>query len=465
MKKKISAYAAFLVVLLFGYSTVSGSYFDKKEYASRRGKFMAKIPDGAAVFLGASKPPNSRKFRQNNDLIYFCGVEIPGAVLVIDGIKKESTLFFTISEKEADGEGISLELVRNPGEITGIKNVLPFERFSVFLSRLSLQTRVFYTMFRPGELMRDNTNEKFRALQNTMTLNMWDGRLTRELQFIKQLKDKFPQVEVRDCSPLVWDLRKIKSSAEIELMRLAGKAGVKAHMALIQSTQPGISENELASLFEFVCRKEGAQDLAFETILMSGKNHAYGHYHKHDRVLKDGDFIILDAGPDYDYYDIDISTSFPAGGKFTARQKELYELAFLMRKTCQAHYRPGITFKAIGEKVKQVLIENGKDIENRWVKGVIRYGGYNHSVGLATHDPMGTFPGNEYMLSPGFVFACDIQVIHPEEEIGIRLEDTIAITEKGYINLSDGLPRTIEEIETLMSKDGVLQVLKKSGLY
>jgi Xaa-Pro aminopeptidase len=133
-----------------------------------------------------------------------------------------------------------------------------------------------------------------------------------------------------------------------------------------------------------------------------------------------------------------------------------------MRKTCQANYRPGITFKAIGEKVRQSLIEKGKDPKNPKVRGIIRYGGYNHSVGLATHDPMGTFSGPNHVLSPGFVFACDIQVIHPEEEIGIRLEDTIAITEKGYINLSEGLPRTIEEIEAFMRKEGILQVLEKS---
>ena len=465
MKKRfLGCMGIFLAMILVG-NNVLGSYFEKTEYASRRSRLMQKIPDGAAILLGASTPRNSQKFFQNNDLIYFSGVEIPNAILIIDGVKKESTLFFTISEKEADGEGISLELVRNPQEVTGIKNVLPMERFSQFLSRLSMQTGKFYTMFRPGELMRDNTNETFRALQNTMTMNMWDGRLTRELQFVKQLKDKFSQIEVRDCSRLVWDLRKIKSPAEIELMRKAGKAGVKAHLALMQSTRPGISENELAALFEFVCRKEGAQELAFETILMSGKNHAYGHYHKHDRVLQAGDFIILDAGPDLDYYDIDISTSFPVSGKFTARQKELYELAFLIRKVCQANYRPGTTFKAIGEKVKQALIADGKDPEDPQVRGEIRYGGYNHSVGLATHDVMGSFSGPEEVLKPGFVFACDIQVILPEEKIGIRLEDTIAITEEGYINLSAGLPRTIAEIEDIMSKDGMLQILKKSGLY
>ncbi len=439
--------------------------FDKAEYASRRSKLMEKIPEGAAILWGAVIPPDGGPFYQNNDLVYFSGVEIPSVVLVIDGIKKESTLFFSISEKEAEGEGISLDLIRNPQKITGIENILPLERFPMYLSQLSLEAQVLYTNHRPSELMYVNTKEKFRALQRTMTLNMWDGRLSRELQFVKQLKEKFPHAEIRDCSSMIWDLRKIKSPAEIEVMRKTAQIGVKAHIALIQSTRPGISENELASVFAYVCQKGGAQSLAFPTIIMSGKNHAFGHYHAHDRVLKDGDFVILDAGPDYGYYNADISTAFPANGKFAPRQKELYELAFHMRKACLDSYRPGITLRSIGQNIKQALIAKGIDPDDRQVRGEIRYGGYNHSVGLATHDAMGRFDGPDEVLKPGFVFACDIQVILPEEEIGIRLEDTIAITEDGYINLSAGLPRTIAEIESLMKKDGIIQILKKQRLY
>ena len=96
-------------------------------------------------------------------------------------------------------------------------------------------------MFKPEELGPENSNEKFNTLQRTMTLNAWDGRLTRELQFVKQLRDKFPQVEIRDCSPIVWELRKIKSPAEIDVLRRAARIGVKAHRALIQSTRPGVA--------------------------------------------------------------------------------------------------------------------------------------------------------------------------------------------------------------------------------
>ena len=452
MTKKTVIFALSMIAILSVQSSFAGSLFDKPEYAARRTKFMEKIPGGAAIILGATTPVSDKQFYQNNDFYYFSGVDIPNAVLVIDGVHKESILFFTIGEQEAKGEGISLELVRNPREVTGIEKVLPIDRLSSYLSRLSLQTDSFYTMFRPEELSRENTNEKFRALQRTMTMNIWDGRLTRELQFVKQLKEKFPQVKVIDCSPMVWDLRKIKSPAEIEFLRRAGRIGVKAHIAVMKATRPKIKEDELAALFEYVCKREAAQELAFYVILMSGPNHAYGHYHKHDRVLQNGDFIILDAGPDYNYYNADISSTFPANGKFSLKQKKIYEMAYGIRKTCLSSYRPGITFKDVGEKVKQFLIKNGYDPTNRKFRGLIRYGGYNHSIGLATHDPMGTFSGPEEIMRPGFVFACDINLPYPDQEMGIRLEDTVVITKNGCENLSDGIPRTIDEIEALMKK-------------
>jgi Xaa-Pro aminopeptidase len=434
--------------------------FDKTEYAARRGRLMEKIPDGAAVFLGATTPADDYEFRQGHDFLYFTGVEIPDAFLIVDGTRKESVLFFTMDEKTADGEGIPLELIRSSVAYTGIERVLPAEQFGAYLATLSQRTRVLYTMFKPEELGRENSNEKFNALQKTMTLSAWDGRLTRELQFVRQLRDKFPQVDVRDCSTAVWDLRKIKSPAELALMRQAGRIGVEAHNALIQSTRPGVSEKALAAVFEFVSRKEGAQDLAYSTIIMSGKNHAYGHYHKYDRVLKAGDFLILDAGPDYENYHIDISTSFPASGTFSPRQRELYEAALAVRDVCQANYRPGVTLRQVGEKVDAFIKDKGLERFAQQFRGIVRLGGYNHSIGMATHDVTGTFGGPDEVLAPGFVFACDIQLFSLPEEIGIRIEDTIAITDGGYENLSPGVPRTVAQIEALMKTGGLLQILK-----
>jgi len=464
MKRWIRMVGCLMGLLIAAQVSSATSLFDKKEYAARRSRLMEKIPDGVAVFQGAVPPTGDGDFRQGHDFAYFTGVPIPSSFLIIDGVRKESTLFFTMTEKQADGEGISLDLIKNSKEYTGIERVLPAEQFASTLTGLSHRVRIFYTMFKPEELGAENTNEKFNALQKSMTQSIWDGRLTRELQFVKQLRDKFPQVDVRDCSALGWGLRMIKSPAELDVMRRTAQIGVKAHRALIQSTRPGVAEKALASVFEFVCNLEGSVGLAFNTIIMSGKNHAYGHYHAYTRTLKDGDFLILDAGPDYADYHADISTTFPASGKFSPRQKELYEVALAVRATCQANYKPGVTFGQVGEKVAAMLKEKGLEKYAADFRGIVRLGGYNHMIGLATHDVTGTFAGSNEVLAPGFVFACDIQLFRIEEEIGIRIEDTIAITETGYENLSLGVPRTVQEVEALMKTDGILQTLKSKGL-
>lgn len=443
---------------------VSGDLlFEKGEYAARRARLMDRIADGAAVFLGAASAHDDRAFRQGHDFAYFTGVEIPDACLVIDGLRKESTLFFTSSEAAAAGEGLSPDLIRDPKGATGLERVLPAERFGSFLTELGRRSRTIYTLFRPEELGPENSNEKFNVLQATMTQNPWDGRLTRELQFVKLLRERFPQADVRDISALVWDLRKVKSPAELDVLRRAGRIGVEAHKALIRSTRPGVSEKALEAVFEFACRSGGAADMAYYPILMSGPNHAYGHYHAYDRILRPGDFVILDAGPDLGDYRVDISTTFPASGKFSARQKELYEAALVALGACRESYRPGLTFAQVGEKVEARLKEKGLGRFADDFKDIIRYGGYNHMVGLATHDVTGTFAGPNEVLVPGLVFACDIQLFRLGEEIGIRLEDTVAITADGCEVLSQGVPRTVEEVEALMTGDGILQVLGKKG--
>mgnify|MGYP003349291359 FL=1 len=126
------------------------------------------------------------------------------------------------------------------------------------------------------------------------------------------------------------------------------------------------------------------------------------------------------------------------------------------------NYRPGTTFKEVGQKIEAHLKAKGLDRYLPDFRGVIRLGGYNHSIGLATHDVMGSFAGADEVLQPGFVFACDIQLYRIDEQIGIRIEDTVAITDTGREILSAGLPRTVAEIEAHMKTDGMLQILKKN---
>jgi Xaa-Pro aminopeptidase len=461
MFKQSRAVFTVMVVVLLMVTTLSAGFFEKSEYANRRKQLMEKIPDGVAIILGAQLRVTYNEHYQNNDFMYFTGVEIPNAILLIDGVKKESILFFTIIERAARNEGISLDLVRNPQEATSIEKVFPIEHFTPYITLLAEEIPIFYTSFKPEELVRECTNEKYIILRRNMTRNEWDGRLTREVQFVKQLEERFPLVEVRDCSRLIWDLRIIKSPAEIDLLRKAARIAVKAHIELMKSTRVGMHEYELAALYEYLCKKEGAQDLAYHMIICSGENHPYLHYYKHDRVLQDGDFLVIDVGPDLNYYDIDITVSYPVNGNFTPRQREVYEAAKAVHEANMSIYRPGLTGEEVREEVDAILVEQGFDLTQDIFQKRTMRGGFGHYVGMAVHD----VGGGPSVLQPGMVFANEPFAVFPEENLGVRVEDTILITEDGCENLTAGIPREIEEIEALMKKPGIIQVLKKAGLY
>jgi Xaa-Pro aminopeptidase len=433
-----------------------GSLIDNAEYAARRARLMDEIPDGAAVIPGATSPLADYQFFQSNDFLYFTGVEAPNAWLVIDGIERQSTLFLTLDEFDARGAGIPPELARDPTGYTGIDQARPVEDMDAFLRDLGRRVGVFCVSHRPEELHRMNTNEVYGTFRRTVTENPMDGRLTRELQLVERLAQRYPGVEVRDCFRTIQVLRKVKSPAEVALVREAARIGVEAHLEFMRSTEVAMPERALAALFEFVSKREGAQELAYETIIMAGAHHPWGHYHRHDHTLEDGDLIILDAGPDYAYYNADISTTFPANGSFTAEQRALYELGLGIRQVCLDNYRAGTTFGEVGEQVREWLVANGYDDSEDRFRGLIRWGCYNHPIGMATHDVMAAVTGPDEPLEPGFVFACDVNMPQTET-LGIRIEDTVVITADGYENLSTGLPRTVDEIEAFMREPGLLQ--------
>ncbi len=169
------------------------SLIEDAEYASRRAKLMDEIPDGAVIIPGATTPIAGDQFYQSNDFLYFTGVEAPDAWLVVDGVSRVSTLFLTLDEHDARGEGIPQELATAPAEYTGIEQALPVEEMDAFLAELGRRVGVFYLSQRPEELHRMNTNEVYRAFRRTVTENPMDGRLTRELQLVERLKQHYPE--------------------------------------------------------------------------------------------------------------------------------------------------------------------------------------------------------------------------------------------------------------------------------
>ena len=212
--------------------------FEIAEYAARRQKLMDQIPDGFAIIR------NSTGKKPNLDFLYLCGVKVPNAILLVDGKKRESHLFYSTSEDYLKGEGLSPEITTKPTETTGIEFYHKADQFGTVLTDRIAEGGMVYTPF---------TAEEFNT--DVATRSEWDGRLNREQQFAKVLKDKYPGLEVRDCSQLIWDLRMIKSPAEIVKMRMAGKIGAEAMNAVMKAARPGMYEYELSSLFEYECNR------------------------------------------------------------------------------------------------------------------------------------------------------------------------------------------------------------------
>jgi Xaa-Pro aminopeptidase len=416
-----------LIFWLAGATLMAGTLgFETSEYSARRQKLMENIPDGFAVVRNASgnKP--------NLDFLYLCGVKVPNAVLIIDGQNKESRLFYTTSANHLKGEGMNPELATNPKNATGIEYWDKADLFSEALTERIKAGGVLYTPFSAEEFNKD-----------VSTRSEWDGRLTREHQFVKILNGKYKGTEVKDCSQMIWDLRMIKSKAEIEKMRMAAKIGAEAMNAVVEAAHPGMYEYELSALFEYECKKRGCHEMAFDVIISSAENHKFLHYAQHNRLLTDGDFLVVDSGPAWEDYDTDISISFPINGKFTPRQKEIYEACKAVSMACLEFYKPGITGYEVGAKVRELMISKGYDVNTDAFSRLrfFKEGGITHSVGLATHDCGGSDVPKDIPLKVGMVFACDVFATFPDEKLGVRVENTVLITEKGCENLSAGVKR------------------------
>lgn len=409
--------------------------FDKAEYAARRARFMEGIPDGVAVFLGSTSGG------QNNEIRYFSGVEVPETFLIMDGTRRQSTLFYTTNERYLRGENLSPLLATDPLGATGVEQHFPAGEFPAFFRRMMREAQVLYTPF-----------ESEVAEAEVSAESEWDGRLTRRRRFAALVGERFPRVEIRDCSEAIWEQRRFKTPAEVEAMRRAGRIGASAMVEVMKAGRPGMFEYELSSLFEYTCKRQGARELAFDTIISSAENHPYLHYAQYNRLLADGDFLVVDAGPKWQDYCMDITISFPINGRFSPRQREIYQACLEISKGCLARYRPGLTGFQIGEQVRAELEGKGLDLSSDAFTRMrfFREGGITHFVGLVTHDAGGRDLPPDRPLEAGMVFACDVFGTWPEEDLGVRVENTVLITGTGCEVLSPGIPREIEEIEALM---------------
>jgi Xaa-Pro aminopeptidase len=423
---------------------------------------MERIGDAVAIMQGTTERPGEQPLRQSNQFFYVTGVVEPRALLAIDGRTKKSTLFLNprneMREKRMFGPGLY------PGEDaareTGIEAVLPRDDFKDMLEQFGRDGRVIYTPFRPEVLGSASSSDPVTLARNTKN-DPWDGRISREEQFRAKLKEYAPNSEIKDLDAILDSLRGVKDAREIAILREATRMTGLGIMEAMRDARPGMFEYELQADCEFVFKKFGAYGAAYFALIGTGQNTYYSHYHKDTAQLQDGDLVQLDYAPDYKNYTSDVTRVFPANSKFTPRQREYYgiylKLYQALMTSIEVHKTPADIVKNAVTKMDAIMSsykftdEKIKGAATAFVENYRKFrpnGTLGHTVGMEVHDVRYPTP----TLEPGYVFTIEPAMQIQDEHVGIRLEDMLLITDRGYENLSGFVPEEIADIEKLMAQ-------------
>ncbi|MEO8360563.1 MAG: aminopeptidase P N-terminal domain-containing protein [Vicinamibacteria bacterium] len=453
----------------------------KEEFLERRAKLMQKIGDGVAIIQGTTETGNSLKFRQGNQFYYLTGVEVPRAMLIIDGQTKRSMLFIPPrNERQENTEGPVLVPGAEAVKLTGMDSVEVRDAFEAALAAATSTKRTAYMPFRPEVLGGASVSDP-RGKWNASAADPWDGGKPRETLFIDKVKAKAPSLDVQDLDPLIDAMRFIKSPREIALIRESTRIAGLAMMESMRSARTGMYEYEIEAVGDYVFKAHNSQGAAYFALVAAGKNSAYPHYHGAQTQTKSGDLVLFDYAPDYKYYASDVTREFPINGKFAPEQRELYGIYVKMYKALMTSVKPNVPIKTILEEVvaKMDAAIAGHTFANpaykaaavRFVDGYrrrlnppppapgapVRTGGggsLGHTVGMEVHD-VNTPHGD--VLVPGMVFTIEPALTIPEERVYIRLEDVLLVTETGYENLSAFAPIEIDAVEKLMAEPGMFE--------
>ena len=445
--------------------------FPPDEFAERRARVLDAIgPGAAAVLQGAPSPEGYVRFRQSNEFYYLTGVEVPHAYLLLDGSTRRATIFLPHrheARERGEGRMLSAEDEDFLREHAGFDEVAGTELLAERLGRLAGRLGSLYTPLSPAEGLAESRDLGYRTVADIAS-DPWDGRASREGRFVQLLRLRFPAFEIADLSPILDEMRLIKSPRESALIRKATVLSGLSLMEAMRSTEPGIREYELDALAKYIYHRNGAQGDAYYSLVAGGRNAYRPHYHAGRDVLRAGDLVLMDYAPDVRYYMSDITRVWPVDGTLTADQRDLYTFYLSAYRAILDHIGPGLTaseviaraasdMDAILERSTFSKPEYRRAAEN-FVEGYRSradrtYASLGHWVGMATHD-VGRHEGP---LRPGMVFTIEPALRVPEEEIYIRLEDLIIITEDGKEVVSDFVPMEIEEIEHTMREEGMLQ--------
>ncbi len=422
---------------------------DSKLFVKNRVKFVAKMKSNSLALFNSNdiypvSADSTLPFAQHRDIFYLSGVDQEESVLIIypDAPKEEHKEMLFLKETNEhiavwEGEKLTKEMAFTT---SGIKSVFWLQDMDKVLFEIMTQAENVYI----------NTNEHYRANVETET---------REARFIKKLKEDYPGHTYLRSQPILQRLRSIKEPEEIALIQQACDITEKGFKRILGYVKPGVWEHEIEAEFTHEFIRNRANGFAYTPIIASGNNANVLHYIENNKECKDGDIILMDVGAAYANYSSDMTRMIPVNGKFTARQKDVYNAVLRVKDAAASMLKPGTLWAEyhieVGKLMTQELVSLGliteDDIKNedpKWpaYKKYFMHG-TSHHMGLDTHDyGVLTEP-----MQAGMVFTVEPGIYIPDEGFGIRIEDDYVIQEQGEpFNLMAGIPITAEEIEELM---------------
>lgn len=267
----------------------------------------------------------------------------------------------------------------------------------------------------------------------------------------KRIREQFPYLEIGNGNIQIRRQRTIKQPCEIEALRKAEKITEEGILAMMKSSKPGMYEYQYKAEFDYALTQHGPEGPGFPSIISAGRNNFCIHYYSYQGQAHDGDMVLNDVGAQYDNLITDVSRGFPCNGKFTEKQRLLYECALATSNYMFSIIKPGMKMKDVDATIRRYNYERLKDagvVHSFQDIGTYMWHGGAHHIGFDVHDAILT----PEIIGPNMVFCVDVGIYHEEWGIGFRLEDNCLVTETGCENLSRHIPRTVEDIEAVMGR-------------
>jgi Xaa-Pro aminopeptidase len=409
------------------------------EFAARRERLAKVLKRGTLVMFGATAASPGVRFRQDNDFFYLTGNESLNAALVMDAATGESHLFLPkLSANEIRYEGGNWLDQPDAARSYGFTTIQPLQGMHEFLARRRSMPGSDTLWTRLSERDTVNNGRADTAISTARRLvNPFAQHPTEDALRVAALRERFPYYSLQDVVPHLDRLRLIKTPREIEILRYNGRISAEALRRAIAATAPGRFEYELEAEATYWLAKHGMQGAAYPAIVGSGPMGNQWHYEANGRQMKAGELVVMDYAGSLDYLTVDITRTWPVSGTFTANQLKAYQTTLDAQKAIIAAIRPGVTRATVQKIAEDIFRTRGFDP---------RYAYVGHYVGLSVHD-VGDW---SLPFEAGMTMAIEPIIDIPEQQLHIRVEDTILVTATGADILSTGVPKEVNELLALI---------------